>query len=735
MRNAARLLLGTSLITLTLAGASQALAQTSPPAQNQDPGTVLSPETTSVDDIIVTAQRRSERLQDVPLTMSAFGSEAIAEAGIASLTQIAPRVPGFYGGSAGQTRPQLYIRGVGTRSFDAGSEASVGVFVDDVYLGRAAGTLGALRDIERIEVLKGPQGTLYGRNTIAGAINIATKGPTEDFEYEAEAGIGNYNAYNLFGAVSGPLVDDKILARASVWRTYADGYMENITTGNTAQGIDHIGGRLRLEFRPNENLTVGLIAELLHDDGYSFAGENEGSAANPNSVFLARPGAVTIRTPDRYSEAINGDSFLERDVNTYSARADLVTNVSLDDRDFDNTQLDVTRQASDEDSGQFTQEFRLTSETDGPFSMGGRFDYLLGLFYYKDDTDRIDTFNFGPDSVIAAARGGARQTNVVTGLFETESLAAFAQFSYRFNEQWELTLGGRYSEDTKTADFSGTTTSPGLPLIPAAFSVPGLRAEFASFDPRVSLSYQPNPDLNFYASYNQGFKSGGFQYLPFNAGQAGVVFNPESLDAFEAGFKTQLFDRRLTFNGAAYYYSYDDLQVLRVVPLPPPAAAATLITNAATSIVKGAEIELVARPADGLEFNFSYAYTDAKYDSFPVNATTDFSDTRLPRAPENSMNLGVRYTIPLGNGADFETKVDYAHLSEFFFEPGEIAREPGYGLTDVRATYRKDGLRISAFVTNATDEYYRRTVLAAPGQLISYPGPPRMFGITIGIRR
>src|SRR5690606_32153121 len=159
-------------------------------------------------EIVVTAQRRAERLQDVPATISALDSKALVAAGVNDISNIAPRVPGFYAGGFGSARPQLYIRGIGTRQFDPGSESSVGVFVDEGCVGRTGDVLGALKDIGRVEVLKGPQGTLYGRNTIAGAINVITKGPTDDFQAEAEAGVGNYDTYNLFGAVSGPIAGD-----------------------------------------------------------------------------------------------------------------------------------------------------------------------------------------------------------------------------------------------------------------------------------------------------------------------------------------------------------------------------------------------------------------------------------------------------------------------------------------------------------------------------------------------
>ncbi len=188
--------------------------------------------TTAIEEVVVTAERRSQSIQDIPASISAFDDRAIRDGGIVDVSVIAPKVPGFYAGGFGTSRPQLYIRGIGTRQFDPGSESSAGVFVDEAYLGRTGGVLGTLKDIQRIEVLKGPQGTLYGRNVIGGVINVVTKAPTDEFEAEAEAGIGNYNSRNVLGAVSGPLLDDKVLGRLALWHSYREGFMTNLSSAS-----------------------------------------------------------------------------------------------------------------------------------------------------------------------------------------------------------------------------------------------------------------------------------------------------------------------------------------------------------------------------------------------------------------------------------------------------------------------------------------------------------------------
>jgi iron complex outermembrane receptor protein len=255
-------------------------------------------------DIVVTAQRRKETAQSIPAALTALGSDQIARTGIANLGNIASQIPNFYFGSFGAVRPQLYIRGIGTRSFDPGSESSVGVFADDVYYGRSSGSFGAMKDVERIEVLRGPQGTLYGRNTIGGAINVITKAPTDHLTGDFEAGVSNYNGWNLFGAVGGPIAGEKVMARVALWTTQRDGYSTNLTTGNRFQGVDNTGGRIRVALKPVDGLKIDLGADFMVDGNKAaFAGFNQGTSTNPNAVFL--PGlALTPSRQNRSMKAI-----------------------------------------------------------------------------------------------------------------------------------------------------------------------------------------------------------------------------------------------------------------------------------------------------------------------------------------------------------------------------------------------------------------------------------------------
>lgn len=756
---------GASILVMALLGAVPAMAQA-------NDGEETAQESVGFDEILVTAQRREERLQDIPVAISAFGSEQLERQGITDISTVAPRVPSFYFGSFGATRPQLYIRGIGTRSFDPGSESSVGVFVDDVYLGRASGSFASLRDVERIEVLRGPQGTLYGRNTIGGAINVITKSPTSSFEGQVEAGVSNYKGYNVFGAVGGPLTSSgTVQFRVAGWRDYREGYLTNLTTGTTFQGIDNTGGRAKLAFEPSNAVRIELTAEYTTDgDEAAFAGFNRGSGpivnpvtgvrtpANPAAIFLGAPGRTPIVNPGGNSGYVSVDPRLDREAQTYIARGEFdlgfasLTSITgyrklaTDEaRDLEGSSRSVLDQLGRERSKQFTQEFRLASNPDGALSFGGAVDWVIGGFYYHDKSLRIDTFQLGIDSAVRAA-AGTPATDVTIADFKSDSYAAFGQATVHLGEKFDVTVGARYTRDEKRAVQSGTTTDA-APLIAAPFSVSN-SAVYTSFDPRLVLTYKVSSDVNVYASYSTGFKSGGFQYVPFAAAQANVLFAPEEITTYEIGFKSEFMDRRVRFNLAAFHYDYTDLQVSRIVDLG-GGAAASLIDNAATSKVKGIDAELVLRPSDNFDFSVAYGYLDAKYDTYTTNApgTTPtpaqiYSGTRLVRAPKHTLNLGAEWRLPLGADSQLMLRADYAMLSDFFHEPGEanpiyggassLAGEDGYGLLDLRASVDFGAFKVTGFVTNVLNTDYRRTVFALGSTASDYPGQPRIFGAKVG---
>ncbi len=757
------LLVGVSMFATTAwageAFAAPASGQSSTP-RPQDPQQA-DPGESQVDDIVVTAQRREERVQDIPLAISAFTGQQLAKAGVVSLETIAPRVPSFYFGSFGATRPQLYLRGIGTRSFDPGSESSVGVFTDEVYLGRASGSFGSLKDVNRIEVLRGPQGTLYGRNTIGGAINVITNGPTPEYQATVEAGVSNYSGWDLFGAVGGPITADKtVMFRVAGWHAEREGYVTNLTTGNKFQGVDNTGFRGRLAFQPTETFRVDLTAEYIEDgDAAGFGGINQGTgrtaagaAADPRAVFFAAASRLpNQRLPVSLRAGyLNYDPTLDRSATSYIGRveydADFATLTSVtsyreleatDTRDLDGSSLDTLSQTGIEESKQFTQEFRLTSNPEGPMSFGGAFDWIVGAFYYKDESSRQDLFRVGEDSAVRAALNTPAFDNVFTD-YESSSYAIFGQATAHFGEQFDVTVGARYTEDKKDVRFQDTTTDAS-PIIAAAFTTTQA-ATYDSFDPRVVATYKFTPDINVYASYSTGFKSGGFQYAPFNLAAANTVFNPEDITTYEVGFKSEFADRRIRFNAAAFTYDYKDLQISRIIDTA--SGPQTLISNAASSTINGLDLELLLRPSDNLDFSFTYGYLDATYDNYVFNIAQNlvFSGTTLVRAPSNSLNAGIEYRIPIASN-QLTLRADAAFTDTFYHEPGEgnpvfgsgipLTVEKSYTLVDLKAVYEVGDLRFTAYVNNVADEEYRRTVNALGATVVGFAGAPRLYGFRV----
>ncbi len=742
--------------TSAVVGGQPALAQDAV-AEEKVPQTDA--DTGGYGDILVTAQRREERVQDIPIAITALGGDELSAGGIVSLDSIAPRIPSVYFGSFGALRPQLYIRGIGTRSFDPGSESSVGVFADEVYLGRSSGSFGSLKDIERVEVLRGPQGTLYGRNTIGGAINVITKAPSSSFEAVAEAGVSNFNGWEVFGAAGGPITSDgSVQFRLAGWHTERDGYVTNLRTGTKFQGVENTGGRVRLAFEPTDGLRIDLTGEYLHDgDKAGFGGINQGTGrtaagapANPGAVFFAAASRLPnlIRPTSLRAGFLNFDPQLDRDSYTGIARIEgdlgfaTLTSISaykkldvFDTRDLDGSSLDTISQTGVESSKQFTQEFRLTSNPSGALSFDGALDWIIGGFYYDDKSSRDDIFGIGVDSAVRAA-AGTPATDTVSADYDNSSLAVFGQATIHFTDALDLTLGGRYTEDKKRIRFVDTTTDA-APIIAAGFTV-NQRAKYTSFDPRAVLNYKVSSDVSIYASYSTGFKSGGFQFAPFNPAAANIVFAPEDIKTYEVGLKSDWLDRRLRINLAAFHYDYANLQVSRIIDTP--SGPQTLITNAASSKVDGVEVEIYIHPSDNFDVGFTYGYLDAKYENYTFNVTQNltFDGTTLVRAPKHTISANAEWRIPLGAN-ELTLAANYSLLSDFFHEPGEgnpvfgsgipLTAEEGYGLLDLRASFEFSNFRLTAYASNVLKTDYRRTVNALGATVVGFAGTPRIIGL------
>ncbi|MBK6801963.1 MAG: TonB-dependent receptor [Novosphingobium sp.] len=528
-----------------------------------------------ITDIVVTARKQSESLQEVPMSISAVSGKDLESAGYTELNDVARLSGNVFFEAADRSKPQIYIRGVGTRSYDAGSDSSVGIFVDGVYLGRFGAMDMDLMDVERVELLRGPQGSLYGRNTIGGAISVVTRDPSSSLKGKLSGELGTSDVggdwlYSLGASVSGPIAGDDVRGSLSVARRYRAGY-QPVSIANIRGGSeDAWSGRGKLLFNLGD-ATLRLAADYSHLDGPPLVlvpNQLGGAGDNPGALT---PGFVTPAEPaDPYRPAmdVQGQGIVKE---TYGGSAQLnvpfgaieltsitaLRKLKLTERDdLDGTTLPFQVYLANEDGKQFSQELRLNYQSD-------TLKVLLGAYYSREDVTRTETIDFGPASLLSALVAPAPLRWDFDVNLQAKSYALFGQIQWEPVEKLSLTLGGRYSWDEKAVAFNTKTT---IPIVISNYST-ALSRKWHSFDPSVSLSYKFTDDVMGYVSYTSGFKSGAFQFIAVSPAIAQQVAEPESVDSFEAGMRTTLLDRHLRLNAAVFSMDYKNLQQLRLIPI------------------------------------------------------------------------------------------------------------------------------------------------------------------------
>jgi iron complex outermembrane receptor protein len=704
--------------------------------------------TTTLEEIIVTAQKRQQNLQDVPLAVTAFNAETIEDAGWRNSDQLQQEIPSLVIGGDGIARPFMFIRGVGTRKFDIGADGSVGVFVDDVYNTRYSTVMTGIVDLERIEVLKGPQGTLYGRNTIGGAISLFTAKPTNEFEGRVKAGVGDDGYYQVGGYVSGAVAEN-VAARLTLNTMDVDGVHEDTVSGKD-DGAEMSTVRLSVLANPTDRLEIAFTGQYEKTEQDAFLSQ---PTPNPTtgSIFAISPTlpADEVRAElqraanSKYKIASNIPGGLEVETNQMSLRAgysaDVIDFTSITSRsyeelqsstDFDSTRYNIVLAYDDQESTQYSQEFRLNSTSGGLFTLGDRLTWVAGLFGFWDEAKRTDTFSFpeggaslfSPDGVLA--RGVFRPpsgydvaaSDATAGVnLETTSYAAYGQATYAVTEKLSLTLGLRYSDDKKKYTYTLATNTPGFPFVSANESFDETLS-FNSTDPRVTLDYQFTDSVMAYATYATGYKSGGAQYSSFNLAIARGGFDKETLDSFEVGIKSRLFDDRLQLNAALYEYDYQDQQVNSIVSYNGAASAFT--SNAGQSDMQGLEIDLVALLLENITLNASYSYSDAKYNDFD-HPETDRSGFSMEFAPENAYSLSLDYRVNVGQAGELALRAAYGWKDDYFIDSSNtpLSLQEAYGVFNLAAIWDiNESLRLRAFCDNCNgEEYLTQTTIFPTG--------------------
>lgn len=723
--------------SLVLAMASSLLALTSMPTL------------AVLEEVIVTAQKKEESMQTAAVAVTAFSSETFHNAGMLNVDDLTRLTPGFSMSTYNPVTPQPFIRGIGSNTSDAGSDASVGVFIDEVYAGRAGGYSADMYDIERVEVLRGPQGTLYGRNVPGGAINIITKRPTEELEGNIEVTGGDYDLLAAKGAISGPF-SNTVRGRLAFNRRTRDGHVDNVVTGNDLADEDNTSFRGRLDIDASDTISVQLIAEYSKDDDLKGPAPRnyEGMSADLLLESLGLGFLTPVEPPtssDPYTVELAVDGFADRKVEGYTAKADWelegatitsITGYRTGDYEFEDDlfgfAIPLLLNSADESSDQFSQEFRLSASSH-------KLEWTVGLYYLEEDVKRLEYWDFsyldplfGLDQIGETAAIGYDQKN------DTTSYAVFGQFTYALTDSLDLTLGGRYSYDEK--DFSLTTSGTEIGF---GFLSPdpdtGLAEPFDAsdddswdhFSPKVALEYTANDELFFYGTYAGGFKSGGYNGLATNSLEATTPFDEEQVDSYELGMKADFWDNLARLNVAAYYMDYTDLQVFYSLP----SGLGIVIDNAAAATIQGVELELYVSPLEGLDITATYAYLDTEIDEFKEDPDKEGND--LGRSPENSVSLSVQYVTPVTNGLDVLMRVDYSYQDSMFFDldNSSISAADDYDLVNVRVALQAvSGWELAAWGKNITDEEYRvHGFDASFGANLSAStlyGQPKMWGVS-----
>lgn len=636
----------------------------------------------AIEEILVSAQKREQNLQDVPIAISAFTEEMIENSRIEGFNDIAARVPGFSFSNLSKVRTFPALRGASSSLDAPGGDQAVAIFVDEVFYGGVGDFDPFLFDLERIEVLRGPQGTLFGRNVVGGAISIITRKPGDEPYAKAEFGIGSFDLLTAAAAIGGPLTDT-VSGQISFSSRKMSGTSYNRVTETDVDGDDKSSVRARLRFQPTDNFEALIGGEFFRDtsDGQARAFNGPPPSIPETAGFIPDDDPYTI---DSYV-----DGSLDREASGLNARltwdfdAGRLISISAY-RKNDSVLLDLDGLGAPtptfsgsyfSELSQFSQEIRFESTpNDGPI------DWVAGIYYLDLENQRLEDLLIG---LYAGTEFGQIQIDNfgTTGIFRnqafqdvtTKSVAAYADVTYRPTDSLTISAGGRFTRDEKTGTGFFTVDRDNFIWGDTDFTAE-FGDEWDAFTPRLSVSYQVNDDAMVYATVSRGWKSGAFVISDTALGSE-VPIEPEEAINYEIGLKSQWFEDRLRFNVTAYSVDYTDLQVETTL-----ATGETIIENAGKSSVDGIEVEIDSVPTDNWRLWGNYSYLDAKYDFFPP----DLTGANLALAPPRTLSVGSSYTWEIGSNGGFATlSADYQYKATHELEPrptgsGEEAFLSGY---------------------------------------------------------
>ena len=772
LRVAVRSVLGAALLcgTSPLALADQAETPPSSPAAR---------EATPFGEVVVTAQRREQSIQDVGIAVTPLGESALQDLNITTATDIVKAVPGLKMNAYSSAQVVFNIRGIAQNDYGDQQEPPVAVYQDDSYSSSINLASFPVFDLARVETLRGPQGTLFGRNATGGAIQFISKKPTDEFEGYTDLTVGSFNQVILDGALSGPL-SDSLQGRFAFIVNQDDGWMESIVPGVPDRGgNDHYAMRGTLAWQPGDATEVQTIVRYMKADGETQAGIYSHEPACPNlqnqgeftpadfacPFWGTGPGEagtgfrddaiIPSRGGDPWKTAETEPSTVDREILGAQVRVDhdfagstltSITDYQTSDKFYteggDASPVDGVFFFQGSDLDQISQEFRLSWSA-------GDHELVGGLFYMDVDGDYTGKFAdpfYGYDPDVAFSQ-------------QTTSYAAFFQDEWSFSDRWKFVGGLRYWSDSREGAYFAS--APEVPDLSAPVTIifnrneifpnttdqtgvlvtPGdADATFDDFTARVELDYQPNDNLLWYLSYNRGSKSGGFTFstgTPYEGTEVdfvnGIPFDPETLNAYEIGMKSNLAGGMTTLNVSAFYYDYEDYQAFSQI-----STVQTVTNQDATA--QGLEVELNAAPTDRLTLQLGASFMDSKVKDIRLPDQSTIVDHDLPQAPSVSANALARYEFPLGNGTA-SIQGDVLYSDDFCFTTlcAPVEAEESYTVANARIGYAAPDGRweIAAFVNNLFEEEYRVYAFDSSlfaGVVAGVYGKPLTYGLTVSWR-
>jgi iron complex outermembrane receptor protein len=695
-----------------------------------------------LEEVIVTAQKRSESVQDIPLAVTALSSDMLDERGITDIASMVSSVPGMHFGQSGPNA-RITIRGIGTEQTTVTGDPGVAFHIDGVYQSRSSAGNALFYDLARVEVLRGPQGTLYGRNATGGSVNLITRAPEDTLGGEVELQLGDYDQQRLRGVFNMPLVDDKLLMRISgQWET-RDGYYENLKPGaDDLQDVDGLDLRAQLAYGATDAFDARLIYNHATSEGAGFGrkalGDYPVDSSKPVDIFY-RDATPNPSDPWKisYNDIADRDNKREGITLLMNWYLDSITIKSITawqdnrvelDRDYDLSDVDIGIENRLQDSTQYSQELQVSS------AGSGSLEWIAGLYWLSEESDVdywLNDEGAGLSGLFPTAEVGLEHPawfgNASTT--EVDAFGAFGQVSYSITDMLKLTGGLRYSQDDKNTEILRKE------IFSPALTEDEKEGDWDDVTWKLGADWFFADDSMLYASVSTGFKSGGFLQS-----RNAEPYEPEEILAWEIGSKNRFFDNRLQANISAYYYEYTDMQLTTIRDVQ------RVTTNAGESEIKGIEVEMIGRPTSALELGATFAYTDAEFTEYfdidpwnPDEGVQDLSGNRLARTPEYTLNLSAAYSWDFDPGSLTASMV-YYWSDEVYFTAynDERSSQDSYHRTDARLAFNSaDGSWYVALAAkNLEDDEIASEIQLASVQLGGVDDAqwqaPRTYTVSVG---